>query len=104
MDIKAMMAKAQELQKKMEAVQEELAGKHVEFNAGAGMVTAIVNGKHELIELKIADEAISTENIDMLKDLIVAAVNGAMIKANDLIQSEMQKVTSDLGLPPNLNL
>ena len=63
------------------------------------MVTAVVNGKHELLSLKIRPEAVDPEDVEMLEDLVIAAVNEASRKADDRLQSEMSKATSGLGLP-----
>ena len=80
-------------------VQEELASKTVEASAGGGMVTAVVNGKFELISLRIEKEVVDPDDIEMLQDLIVAAVNEGVRKAQEMTASEMSKVTGGLNIP-----
>jgi hypothetical protein len=100
-----MFKQMQKLQKDMERMQEELAEKEVESSAGGGMVTATVNGKMELVDLKINPEVIDPEDPEMLEDLIIAAVNEAMGNANEMAQSEMSKLTGGLaGGFPGLGL
>lgn len=93
------MKMAQQAQKQMAKVQEELADKHVEAGSGGGMVMAVVNGKQELISIRIEKDAVDPEDVEMLQDLIVAAVNEALRKAQELMTSEMQKVTGGLNIP-----
>ncbi|MDP8225208.1 MAG: YbaB/EbfC family nucleoid-associated protein [Candidatus Lernaella stagnicola] len=92
------MKMAQQAQKQMMKVQEELADKRIEASSGGGMVTVVVNGKHELLSINIQPEAIDPEDPEMLQDLIVAAVNEAMRQAQELITAEMQKVTGGMGI------
>lgn len=100
-----MFKQMQKLQKDMERMQEELSEKEVESSAGGGMVTATVNGKMELVDLKINPEVIDPEDPEMLEDLVIAAVNEAMVKANEMAQSEMSKLTGGLaGGFPGLGL
>ncbi len=93
------MKMAQQAQKQMAKVQEELADKHVEATAGGGMVTAVVNGKHELISIKIEKDVVDPEDVEMLEDLVTAAVNEALRKAQEMISGEMQKITGGLDIP-----
>jgi len=93
------MKQAQKMQQKMMEVQEELASKTVEASAGGGMVTAVVNGKNELVSLKIEKEVVDPEDIEMLQDLIAAAVNEGIRKAQDMAQEEMAKITGGLNIP-----
>jgi len=99
--LNAMLKQAQELQKKMEQLQDELMEKRVEGSAGGGMVTAIVNGRGEMVDLKIDPEAVDPEDVEILEDLIVAAVNQAREKAQQLAQEEMRKITGGM-LPQGL--
>ena len=99
MDMNQIMKQAQQFQQKMGQMQEELAQKQITSTVGGGMVSATVNGKHELIALKIEKEVIDPEEAEMLQDLIVAAVNDAMKQAQDMIQSEMAKLTGGLKIP-----
>jgi len=80
-------------------MQEKLAAKTVEATAGGGMITAVVNGKYELVSLKIEREVVDPEDIEMLQDLIVAAVNEGVRKSQEMAQEEMAKVTGGLNIP-----
>lgn len=93
------MKQAQKMQQKMMEMQEELASKTVEASAGGGMVSAVVNGKNELVSLKIEKEVVDPEDIEMLQDLIVAAVNEGIRKAQDMAQEEMSKITGGFNIP-----
>jgi DNA-binding YbaB/EbfC family protein len=93
------MKQAQKLQEKMAKVQEELAAKTVEATSGGGMVTAVVNGKFELISIRIEKDVVNPDDIDMLQDLIVAAVNEGVRKAQEMASAEMAKVTGGMKLP-----
>ncbi len=94
-----MMKQARKLQEKMASLQKELETKTVEATAGGGMVTAVVNGKFELQSLKIDREVVNPEDVDMLQDLIVAAVNEGIRKAQEMASSEMAKLTGGLKIP-----
>jgi len=87
------------MQAKMMKLQEELASRTVEASAGGGMVTAVVNGKHELVSLKIEKDVVNPDDVEMLQDLIVAAVNEAVRKAQEMAQAEMAKLTGGLQIP-----
>ena len=99
MNLDKMMKQAKEFQQKLVDLQEELAHKEVTSTVGGGMVTATVNGKHELLSLKIEKEAINPDDPVMLQDLIVAAVNDAMKKATEMSQAEMGKLTGGINIP-----
>ncbi len=94
-----MMKQVQKMQKEMEKVQEELDQAEVEASAGGGVVTAKVNGKKELLEIKIDESIVDPEDIDMLEDLILAAVNEAMRMAEEKMSKEMSKLTGGLNIP-----
>jgi len=94
-----LMKQAQKLQEKMAKVQEELAAKTVEATSGGGMVTAVVNGKFELISIRIEKDVVNPDDVDMLQDLIVAAVNEGVRKAQEMASAEMAKVTGGMKLP-----
>jgi DNA-binding YbaB/EbfC family protein len=94
-----MMKQAQKLQEKMAKVQEELAAKTVEATSGGGMVTAVVNGKFELMSIRIEKDVVNPDDIDMLQDLIIAAVNEGVRKAQEMASAEMAKVTGGMKLP-----
>ncbi len=92
------MKQAQKMQEKMGKVQEELAGKSVEASSGGGMVTAKVNGKNELLSIEIDKSVVDPEDVEMLEDLVQAAVNEAFKRSQEMISEEMGKVTSGMGL------
>lgn len=94
-----LMRQAQQLQAKMLKVQEEMATRTAEASAGGGMVTALANGKQELISIKVEKEVINPEDAEMLQDLIVAAVNAALKKAQEMVAEEMKKLTGGINIP-----
>ncbi len=98
-DLGELMKMAQKLQGDVSKAQEELEKKTCEAGAGGGMVVATVNGKYELVNLKIDKEVVDPADVDMLRDLIVAAVNQAIVKIREMTQSEMSKLTGGLGIP-----
>lgn len=93
------MKQAQQMQQKMGRLQQELEGREVEASAGGGMVTAVVNGKQQLISLKIEKSVVDPEDVDMLQDLVVAAVNEAIKKSQEMMQEEMGKITGGFNIP-----
>ena len=93
-----MMQQAQRMQANIARVQEELEEKEVEASAGGGVVSAVVSGKKVLKNLTIAQEVVDPDDIEMLQDLIIAAVNEAMAKADQLYEEEMAKVTGGMNL------
>ena len=93
------MRQAQEFQQKMNQVQNELADRVVTASVGGGMVSVTVNGKNELISIQIEKEVINPEDQSMLQDLIVSAVNEGIKKAQDMAQTEMQKITGGMKIP-----
>jgi len=93
------MKQAQKLQEKMAKVQEELASKTVEATAGGGMVTAVVNGRFELTSIRIEKDVVNPDDVEMLQDLIVAAVNEGVRRAQEMASAEMAKVTGGMKLP-----
>ena len=96
------MKQAQKMQKDMAKVQEELQEKTVDATAGGGAVSVVVSGKKELKEIKIKQEVVDPEDVEMLQDLIMAAVNEALRKADDMVNSEMGKVTGGMGGFPGM--
>ena len=94
-----MMKQAKKLQDKMGSLQKELESKTVETTAGGGMVSVVVNGKFELQSLKIDKEVVNPDDVDMLQDLIVAAVNEGIRKAQEMASMEMAKLTGGLKIP-----
>ncbi len=99
----AMMKQAQKLQAKLSKVQAELAEKQVEGTAGGGVVTVTANGQQEIVGIKIAPEVVDPEDVDMLEDLILAAIQQAREKAQELADLEMQKASAGL-VPPGVNM
>lgn len=93
------MKQAQQMQARIARVQQELETKEVEATAGGGMVTARANGKQQLLDLKIEKAVVDPEDIEMLQDLVLAAVNEAIKKSQDMIQEEMSKVTGGMSIP-----
>jgi len=93
------MRQAQKMQEKMAEMQKELALKTCEASAGGGMVTAVVNGSQELVSLKIDPAVADPNDLDMLQDLVVAAVNEGVRRSKQMVSDEMGKLTSGLGLP-----
>ena len=98
MDIKQIMKQAQGLQKKLQAQQEALASKEFEASSGGGMVTAKVNGRGELLGLTIEKDVVDPEDIEMLQDLVVAAVNEALKRVQEEQQGEMSDMMGGMGL------
>ena len=94
-----MIKQAQKMQQDMMRMQQELEEKTYEASAGGGVVTAVVTGKRELKSLDIDPDAVDPEDVEMLQDLIVAAVNEAMRAAESDAANTMQKLTGGLGLP-----
>ena len=87
-----MMKQAQKLQKQMLEIQEKAAKKTVEGSAGGGMVKVIANGHQEIIDIKIDPEVVDPEDVELLEDLILAAVNNARDRAKSLMEEEMGKI------------
>jgi len=83
----------------MERMQEEMAGRTVEATAGGGMVKVVMNGRQEIVSVKIDPEVVSADDIEMLEDLVVAAVNEAFHKVQEMMAAEVGKLTGGLGIP-----
>lgn len=92
-----LMKQAQKMQKDMEKMQEELQDRTVEASAGGGAVTVVVTGKKEVKEINIKPEVVDPDDVEMLQDLILAAVNEAIRKAEEMVSSEMGKITGGMG-------
>ena len=90
---------AQKLQQQMTEKQAELEAREFEASAGGGMVTAKVTGKKQLVELVIKPEAVDPEDVELLQDMIVAAVNEVIRQADETVEREMGKLTGGLGIP-----
>ena len=99
----SMMKQAQKLQAKMMEMQAELANRTVSAQAGGGMVEAVVNGKQELLNLRIDPEVVVAEDVEMLQDLIMAAVNEALNRSREMMAQEMSKLTGGMQIPGCFN-
>jgi len=97
-----MMKQLQKAQAEMSRLQEELAEKTVESSSGGGAVRVVANGQKNLVRLQIDPDVISEDNREMLEDLIIAAVNEAFHRVDEMIASEMQRLTGGLNLPPGM--
>lgn len=94
-----MMKQAQQLQKKMLKMQEELGTKTVEATAGGGMVKVVANGAQRIESISLEKEVVDPEDIEMLQDLVLAAVNDALTKSQEMVSSEMGKLTGGFNIP-----
>ena len=94
-----LMKQAQKMQEEMEKAQEELNEREYTTSAGGGMVECTINGKKELIALNIKKEAVDPDDVEILQDMIVGAVNEAIRKAEEVHAAEMEKITNGLSLP-----
>jgi DNA-binding YbaB/EbfC family protein len=93
------LKQAQQFQAKMAKLQEELGDRTVESSAGGGMVTVVVNGRQEVISMNIEPEVVDPDDVEMLQDLIIAAINDGLNKAKDMVNEEMGKLTKGMNLP-----
>jgi nucleoid-associated protein EbfC len=98
-DLGGLMQAAQRMQEELQRVQRELEQKRVEATAGGGMVTAVVNGRLDLLELRVDPSVVDPKDVGMLQDLVVAAVNQALNKAKALSQEELAKATGGMSIP-----
>lgn len=90
---------AQKMQQQIARVQETMAGREVEATAGGGAVVAVVNGKHELLKLTIAPEVIEEGDVEIVQELVMTAINLAMENAQEMVQTEVNKITGGLSIP-----
>jgi len=90
---------AKKMQEKMGRLQQELETRTVEAQSGGGMVRVLVNGKFEIVSLKIEKDVVNPEDIEMLQDLIAAAVNEGIRKSQEMASQEMAKITGGLAIP-----
>ncbi|MCF6158653.1 MAG: YbaB/EbfC family nucleoid-associated protein [wastewater metagenome] len=97
--MKQAQKQAQKMQKQMEEIQNELKERVIEASSGGGMVTVHINGKQEILSIKIDPEVVDPKDVQMLEDLILSAVSQAMKKSQELYQSEMEKITGGLNVP-----
>jgi len=94
-----MMKQAQQLQSKMMKLQEELAEKTIDASSGGGMVKVTANGRQQILSIQIEEEVVDPTDVEMLQDLLLAAVNDALAKAQEMVSSEMGKLTGGLNIP-----
>lgn len=94
-----MMKQAQKLQSQMLKMQEGLADKTVEASSGGGMVKVVANGRQQVVSIQIEKEVVDPEDVDMLQDLVLAAVNDALVKSQEMVATEMNKLTGGLKIP-----
>ncbi len=104
MNMMKMMKQAASMQKEMQKMQEELAEKTVDFSSGGGMVSATATGDMQITSISIDPKVVDADDVEMLEDLVLAAVDGALKASKDMAKEEMGKVAGDLGLPPGMNL
>ena len=97
-----MMKKVQKLQADMAKLQEELKARVIEVSTGGGAVKVEMTGEKKIQSIKIAPSAVDPEDVEMLEDLVMSAVNEAMVKVDDMMAQEMGKLTGGLNLPPGL--
>ena len=98
-NMQAMVKQAQKMQEEMEKAQEELNEREYTTSAGGGMVECTINGKKELIALNIKKEAVDPDDVEILQDMIIGAVNEAIRKAEEVHAAEMEKISNGLSLP-----
>ncbi len=94
-----MFKQAQKMQSSMVRLQEEMAGKTVEATAGGGMVKVVANGKQQIVSIEVEKEVVDPDDVEMLQDLILAAVNEAINKSQEMVSAEMGKLTGGLNIP-----
>ena len=99
MDMRFLMKQAQEMQKKMEAIKEQLAHKELKVSSGGGMVELLINGQQEIKEIHINPDIIDPEDKEMLEDLVQAAVNEGIRQSKEMVNEEMKKLTGGINLP-----
>lgn len=98
-NMNAMLKQAQQMQEQMASLQEDLNEREYTAVSGGGMIEVVVNGKHELKQLKISPDAVDPDDVEMLEDLITVAVNEAISKASAAADEEMSAITSGLNIP-----
>ncbi len=94
-----MMKQAQKLQAKMMKMQEELGSQTVEATSGGGMVKVVANGKQQIASIQIEKEVVDPDDIEMLQDLVLSAINEALSKSQEMVSSEMSKLTGGMNIP-----
>jgi DNA-binding YbaB/EbfC family protein len=98
-DIGKLLKQAQQMQAKMAQMQAELAEKSVEASAGGGMVKVVMNGRHEVVSVSIDPEVVDPQDVEMLEDLVAAAVTEAANRIEEMVRDEMSSITGGMPLP-----
>ena len=98
-DMGKLIKQAQQVQERLAEMQARLAEKTVEATSGGGMVAVVMNGKHEVVSLKIVPEVVNPSDVEMLEDLIIAAIGEARTRVDDMIRNEMSSLTGGLPIP-----
>lgn len=98
-NLNSMLKQAQKMQEDMAALQEDLEGREYEVSAGGGVVGVKINGKREILDIRIEPEIVDPDDIETLSDILVAAVNEAIKKVDSVSAEEMEKITGDMGMP-----
>lgn len=98
-NMNSMMKKVQKMQQEMARTQQEIEEKEFSSTAGGGVIEAVVNGKKEVVKIKIDEDVVNPEDTEMLEDLVVAAINDALKKADEYSQKEMGKLTGNINIP-----
>ncbi len=93
------MKQAQKLQTQLGRIQEQMAERTTEASSGGGMVTVVINGRQEVLSVTIDPEVVNPQDVEMLQDLIVAAINEAVRKSQEMVAEEMKKLTGGLSIP-----
>lgn len=98
-NLSQLLGQAKKIQEKLQKMQDEIATKTVEAQSGGGMVTCVVNGKQEVVSIKISNEIWEEKDKELMEDLIIAAVNEGLNKSREMLQEEMAKITGLAGMP-----
>lgn len=98
-NMNSMMKKVQKMQQEMARTQQEIEEKEFSSTAGGGVIEAVVNGKKEVVKIKIDEDVVDPEDTEMLEDLVVVAINDALKKADEYSQKEMGKLTGNINIP-----
>lgn len=95
----SLVRQAQKMQSRITKVQDEIGNKTIEASTGGGMVTAVVNGKQELLQIKINPDVVDPSDVEVLEEMVLGAVNQAMEMAGEMMNSEIEKITGGLNIP-----
>ncbi len=98
-EFQSLIRQAQEMQERMAKLQEELGGRTVEATAGGGMVTVVMNGRQEIVSVRIEKEVVTPDDVELLQDLVRGAVNEAVSRSRKVMAEELTRITGGLNLP-----